>query len=187
MMRHKVTLLALLCLLSSAAWAIEYNSVDIAKSSIRFVPTLMGSKTDGSFKKFTAQVRFDPEKPANTIARADIDLHSFDIGFDEATDEALGPNWFDVKKFPQATFVATHVQLLAKDRFELSGNLSIKGQIKPVRFPVTLTRDSANSGRLEGTLVLKRLEFGLGQGQWAGTSTVANEVSVQIRLSLVSK
>ncbi|MFM8798103.1 MAG: YceI family protein, partial [Fluviibacter sp.] len=97
------------------------------------------------------------------------------------------PNWFDAKKFPQATFVATQVQPLGKDRFELSGNLSIKGQTKLVRFPVTLTRESATNARLDGTLVIKRLEFGLGQGQWSGTGTVANDVSVQIRLSLMSK
>lgn len=177
----------LFCLTHLSAWAVEYNSVDTAKSTIRFVPTLMGSKTEGSFKKFNAQIHFDPEKPAQAQARAEIPVQSFDIGMDEATEEALGPNWFDAKKFSQATFVATQVQPLGKDRFELSGNLTIKGQTKLVRFPVTLTRESATAARLDGTLVIKRLDFGLGQGQWSGTGTVANDVSVQIRLSLMSK
>ena len=180
-------LLAALCVLIAPVGAIEYNSVDTAKSSIRFVPTLMGSKTEGSFKKFNAQVRFDPENPAQAQARADVNVQSFDIGFDEAADEALGPNWFDVKKFPQATFIATKVTPLGKDRFELSGNLAIKNQTRAVRFPVTLTRESPNTARLEGLLTIKRLDFGLGQGQWAGTGTVSNDVNVQIRLFLNSK
>lgn len=183
----RLALITTLCLAHLTAWAVEYNNVDTAKSTIRFVPTLMGSKTEGSFKKFNAQVRFDPEKPAQAQARAEIPVQSFDIGMDEATEEALGPNWFDAKKFPQATFVATQVTTLTKDRFELSGNLSIKGQTKPVRFTVTLTRESANTARLDGTLTIKRLDFGLGQGQWAATGTVANDVNVQIRLSLISK
>lgn len=187
MMIRRTAALAALCLLNASAWAVEYNSVDTTKSTIRFIPTLMGSKTEGSFKKFSAQIRFDPEKPAQAQARAEVMVQSFDIGFDEATDEALGPNWFDVKKFPAATFVATQVTPLTKDRFELSGNLSIKGQTKPVRFPVTLTRESANAGRLDGTLTIKRLDFGLGQGQWAGTGTVSNDVNVQIRLSIFNK
>ena len=187
MRRYRSALLAAFCLLSASAWAVEYTSVDVAKSSIHFVPTLMGSKTEGTFKKFTAQVRFDPEKPNQTQARADVAIQSFDIGFDEATEEALGSNWFDVKKFPQATFIATQVTPLGKDRFELSGNLTIKGQSKSVRFPVALKRESASTARLDGTLVIKRLEFNLGQGQWAGTATVANDVNVQIRLSLISK
>ena len=186
-MMVRLLLVGAVCLLNTKAWSIEYNTVDAAKSSIHFVPTLMGSKTEGAFKKFAAQVRFDPDKPAQAQAKAEVVIQSFDIGFDEATEEALGPNWFDAKKFPQATFVATQVQPLGKDRFELSGNLSIKGQTKLVRFPVTLTRESATAARLDGTLVIKRLDFGLGQGQWSGTGTVANDVSVQIRLSLMSK
>lgn len=186
-MMQRTALFAALCLMSVPTWAVEYNNVDTARSAIRFVPTLMGSKTEGNFKKFNAQIRFDPEKPAQAQARAEVMIQSFDIGFDEATEEALGPNWFDVKKHPQATFVATQVQPLGQDRFELSGNLSIKGQTKAVRFPVTLIRETANTARLDGTLTIKRLDFGLGQGQWAGTGTVSNDVNVQIRLSLLSK
>ena len=186
-MKRHMAVLATFSLLNLSAWAVEYNSIDTTKSSIRFVPTLMGSKTEGSFQKFSAQIRFDPEKPAQTQARAEVTIQSFDIGFDEATEEALGPNWFDSKKFPQATFVATQVTPLSKDRFELSGNLTIKGQTKLVRFPVTLTRESANTARLDGALVIKRVEFGLGQGQWASTSTVSNDVYVQIRLALIGK
>lgn len=183
----RLALAGLVTLATFSAKAIEYDRVDTAKSSIRFVPTLMGSKTEGSFKKFTAQVRFDPDKPAQAQARADVDLQSFDIGIDEATDEALGANWFDVKKFPHASFVVTQVQALGNDRFELSGNLSIKGQTRPVRFPATLKRVSPNSAELDGTLVIKRLDFALGQGAWAATGTVANEVSIKIHLSLSSK
>lgn len=186
-MNCRALLVSALCLLNVSAWAVEYNSVDATKSSIRFVPKLMGSKTEGTFKKFNAQVRFDPDKPAQTQARADVAIQSFDIGMDEATEEALGPNWFDVKKFPQATFVSTQVTALGKDRFELSGNLNIKGKTRSVQFPVTLTRESGNTARLDGTLVIKRLDFGLGQGQWAGTGTVANDVTIQIHLSLIGK
>ena len=173
--------------LPTMAGAVQYDRVDTARSSIRFVPVLMGTKTEGSFRKFTAQIRFDPEKPAQAQAKADVDLQSFDIGFDEATDEALGPNWFDVKRFPKASFVATQVKSLGADRFELSGNLTIRDQTKPVHFPVTLTRQANGQALLVGALVIKRLDFGLGQGQWAKTGTVANDVTVQLKFSLSSQ
>ena len=174
-------------LFSTAASAVQYDRVDVARSTIRFVPVLMGTKTEGSFKKFTAQIRFDPEKPAQAQAKAEVDLQSFDIGFDEATEEALGPNWFDIKRTPKATFVSTQVKALGSDKFELSGNLTIRNQTRPVHFPVTLTREANGSARLDGLLVIKRLDFGLGQGQWAGTGTVANDVTVQLRLFLSSQ
>lgn len=182
--RYMIPLLSLLLPLSTQA--IQYDRVDTGRSSIRFVPSLMGTKTEGSFKNFTAQIRFDPDKPSQAQARAEIELQSFDIGFDEATEEALGPNWFDIKRFPKATFVATQVKALGSDRFELAGNLTIRNQTKPISFPMTLTREAGGQARLDGTLVIKRLDYGLGQGQWAGTGTVSNDVTVQIRLSLKS-
>ena len=186
-LRTLATLLAFGLLLPTASYAVQYDKVDTARSSIRFVPVLMGTKTEGGFKKFTAQIRFDPEKPAQAHAKAEVNLQSFDIGFDEATDEALGPNWFDVKRTPKATFVSTQVKALGPDKFELNGNLTIRNQTKPVHFPVTLTREANGTARLDGSLVIKRLEFGLGQGQWAGTGTVANDVTVQLKLFLSSQ
>ena len=171
----------------ATAHAIQYDRVDTARSTIRFTPVLMGTKTDGNFKKFSAQIRFDPEKPAQAQAKAEIDVQSFDIGFDEAVDEAMGPNWFNAKQFPKASFASTQVKSLGSDRFELSGDLTIRNQTKPVRFPVTLTRESGGQARLDGTLVIKRLDFGLGQGPWAATNTVANDVTVQLRLLLLSQ
>lgn len=167
--------------------AIEYDRVDTAKSVIKFVPTLMGSKTEGAFSKFTAQVRFDPDKPTTANAKAEVDIRSFDIGYDEATAEALGRNWFDVQQFPTAEFMVTKVKALGKDRFELSGNLTIRGKTKALTFPVTLNRDTAQTARLDGTVVIKRLDFNLGQGAWSSTSTVANDVTLIIRLALSGK
>lgn len=189
MKSSKIFSLALLLSLgfSTHASAIEYDRVDTAKSSIKFVPTLMGSKTEGGFSKFTAQVRFDPDKPASAAAKADVDIRSFDIGYDEATAEALGKNWFDVQQFPTADFSVTKVKPLGKDRFELSGNLTIRGKTKALTFPVSLTRESAQTARLDGTVVIKRLDFNLGQGAWASTSTVANDVTLLIRLALSGK
>lgn len=180
-------LLAPLLLSSLTAQAIQYDRVDTTRSTIKFVPVLMGTKTEGGFKKFSAQIRFDPEKPAQAQARAEIDLQSFDIGFDEAIDEALGPNWFNTKHYPKALFNTTQVKALGNDRFELSGELTIRNQTKPVRFPVALTREANGQARLEGHLVIKRLDFGLGQGPWAATNTVANDVTVQLKLFISSQ
>lgn len=185
--RTLFTALILSLFFPAGVGAVQYDRVDTVRSSIRFVPVLMGTKTEGSFKKFSAQIRFDPEKPALAQAKAEVDLQSFDIGFDEATEEALGPNWFDVKRTPKATFIATQVKALGPDKFELAGNLTIRNQTKPVRFPVTLTREASGTARLDGALMIKRLDYGLGQGQWAGTGTVANDVSVQLKLFLSSQ
>ena len=92
-----------------------------------------------------------------------------------------------MQQFPTADFTVTKVHPLAKDRFELTGNLTIRGKTKALTFPVTLTRESAQTARLDGTVIIKRLDFNLGQGAWAATSTVSNEVTLIIRLALISQ
>ena len=72
-------------------------------------------------------------------------------------------------------------------QLELTGNLTIRGKTKALTFPVTLTRESAQTARLDGTVVIKRLDFNLGQGAWSATGTVANDVTLIIRLTLNGK
>ena len=68
-----------------AAQAVEYTQVQTARSNINFAYKQMGVGMDGKFGKFTAQLNFDPAKPAAAKATLDVDLASIDTGSSEAT------------------------------------------------------------------------------------------------------
>ena len=182
---NPVILLAAL-LLAPAAHAIEYRTVVPAQSRIGFEFTQMGVKIPGHFKRFSAQMVFDPAKPQAAQATLDIDLASIDAGSPEANEESAGKLWFNRAAFPRARFVSSEVRGLGNNRFELRGTLSIKGRNRPMVIPVTYV-PGKNVAFFDGAFVLKRLDFGIGEGMWADVETVANEVTVRFRMAATGK
>lgn len=186
-LRRLAALCAGLFLLPSVAFAAgSYTRVLPEKSSLAFVSSQMGVSVDGSFKRFSATVNFDPAMPEAGRATLDIDLASIDAGGSEANEEVKGKNWFDVKQHPTARFVSTSVKPLGNNRYEVRGNMSIRGQTREVAAPFTLKTDGAGAV-LEGSFPLKRLDYGIGSGVWGDTDVVANEVRISFRLAVAGQ
>jgi polyisoprenoid-binding protein YceI len=154
-----------------------------AQSDIAFTVKQMGVPVQGQFKKFDAQVRFDPKKPEAGQISFSIDLTSAAIGDAETLAELAKPGWFDSKRTPQASFQSSAIQAVGPGKFEVVGKLNIKGNVRDVRVPVALTQ-SGGTTLANGTFVIKRLEFKIGDGDWSDTSLVADEVQVKVKLAL---
>ena len=185
--RRVLTLCAGVALLSSAAHAAGlYSRVLPEKSSLAFVSQQMGVSVDGSFTRFSATLDFDPAKPEAGHATLDIELASIDAGGPDANDEVKGKNWFDVKQHPVARFVSSSVKPLGGNRYEVRGQMSIKGKTREVAAPFTLKPDGAGA-LLEGSFPIKRLDFGVGTGAWGDTSVVADEVQIRFKLAVAGK
>jgi polyisoprenoid-binding protein YceI len=159
------------------------QSVVPAQSEIAFTSKQMGVPVDGRFKTFTAQVAFDPKKPEAAKIGFTVDLASVSIGSPEPEAEIAKPDWFDTKKFPQATFQSSTVKALGGGKFEVAGKLAIKGAAKDVVVPVSLAQNGAST-TATGSFVIKRLDFRIGDGDWKDTSMVANDVTVRFKLAL---
>lgn len=181
-MRHVAPFVGLAALLLSAgAQAIEFNQLLADKSAVSFAYKQMNVPLDGGFKRFGGRINFDPAKPALAKAEIDIELASIDTGSEEGNDEVAGKLWFNTKQFPVARFVSTSIKPLGNNRFEVAGKMSIKGRTLDTRTPVTF-RQEGNLGVFEGSFVLKRGDYGIGEGMWADYGTVANEVQIKFRL-----
>jgi polyisoprenoid-binding protein YceI len=175
------TLFALM--VASAAFGASAQTVIPAQSEISFTTRQMGVPVDGRFRRFEAQVAFDPRKPEAARIGFTIDLASTRIGTAETEAELAKPEWFHIAAFPQASFQSTGVRPLGGGRFEVTGRLGIKGSTREVMVPVALAQTGA-SGTATGSFSLKRLEFRIGEGDWKDTSIVADEVVVRFRLAL---
>jgi len=154
-----------------------------AGSEIAFTSKQMGVPVDGKFRKFDAQVAFDPKKPEAAKIGFTIDLASVSLGAAETEAEIAKGDWFDTKKFPQATFQSASVKAAGPGKFEVAGKLTIKGASQNVVVPVTLAQAGANT-TASGAFVIKRLDFKIGDGDWKDTSMVANDVQVKFKLAL---
>ena len=175
--------IAALSLLSAAAGSACAQQVVPAQSEIAFTSKQMGVPVDGKFKKFDAQVAFDPKKPEAAKISFTIDLGSVSLGVAETEAELAKPDWFDSKKFPQATFQSAGAKASGPGKYEVAGKLTIKGASQNVVVPVSLSQSGAAT-TVSGTFTIKRLDFKIGDGDWKDTSMVANDVQVKFKLAL---
>ena len=171
---------AAVSVMSANVHAVEYNAVQVDKSAITFVSKQMGVAVNGKFPKFTAQVNFDPAKPEAGKVNISIDVASVDAGSRDANDEVVGKQFFNVKAFPAATFVSTSMKAAA-GKFEVTGPLTIKGKSQPATATFTVKPDGA-SAAFDGSFVLKRNDYAVGEGSWSDVSMVANEVTVNFHI-----
>ncbi|WP_052162407.1 YceI family protein [Aquabacterium sp. NJ1] len=167
---------------SLPALAAEPQSLVAAKSEVTFVAKQLGVPLDGRFKTFSAQTAFDPKAPQTSKIAFTVDLGSVALNPDADT-ELAKPEWFNIGKFPKASFQSTAIKALGAGRFEVAGKLAIKGNARDLVVPVQLTQAGGLS-TATGTFALKRLDFKVGEGDWADTSVVANDVQVKFKLVL---
>lgn len=162
-------------------WA--QQKLDPAQSTIAFTARQMGVPLQGHFKQFDAQIAFDPAQLAASKIAFTVNTGSATLGSRETDAELPKAEWFNTARFPQATFQSSSIKALGSGKFEVAGKLSIKGQAHNVVVPVTLVQTGATT-LASGTLVLKRLAYKIGDGEWADTSMVADDVQVQFKLAL---
>ena len=168
-----------------AAWAAQYTQVVPEDSEIRFQYKQMGVNMDGRFKKFTADIKFDPAKANAVSATLDVDLNSIDVGSPDGNSEVGGKLWFNTKLFPTARFTSTSVKPLGGDKYDVLGKLTIKGKTQDIVAPTTI-KIQGNTAQFDGVFTLKRNDFAIGEGIWSDTSAVANEVPVKFHIITTS-
>lgn len=154
------------------------------KSQIAFVTKQMGVPMEGAFKKFDAQVAFDPKKPEGGSVALQIAIAG--AGFGVAMSDAELPKapWFDAEKFPQATFQSSAIKALGDGKFEMAGKLTIKGTTKQVTVPFAIAPAGGNHAVATGSFTLQRLDYKVGDGEWTDTSVVGNDVQVRFKFTL---
>ncbi|MEY4737927.1 MAG: hypothetical protein RL302_2246 [Pseudomonadota bacterium] len=154
-----------------------------ALSEIVFVSKQMGVPVEGRFKKFDAQISFDAAKLDTSRVNFTVDIGSASLGAPETDAEMPKAVWFNVAKFPQGTFASSAIKALGGGKYEVAGKLSIKGQTQNVVVPVAMVQAGANT-TASGVLPIKRLTFKIGEGEWADTSMVADDVQVKFKFTL---
>ncbi len=170
-------------LAARVAGAASYTA-DSGASHLDFTGVQAGAEFKGTFHKFTAAVDFAPE--ALTAAHFDvqIDLNSIDTKDNDRDKTMRGADIFDVAHFPTAHYVTKSFTKTATG-YTAIGALTLHGVTKDV--PITFQFTSAPAPKLDGTATLKRLDFGVGQGDWKSTEWIADAVKVSFSLTLKPK
>jgi polyisoprenoid-binding protein YceI len=178
-------LAALLALaLPLAATAADY-AVQPAASTLGFSDSFQGETFNGHFGQWTAAISYDPANLAGSKFDVEVVLASVKTG-DKDRDGALpGTDFFDAAKFPKAHFVSTGFHQNGA-RVIADGNLTLRGVTKPVSLDVTF-KPQGKGATLDVAGIVKRLDFGVGGGDYADTSVIGADVKVTAHLQLAPK
>lgn len=161
------------------------QGVVVDKSEIGFTVKQMGVKFDGRFRKWKADVVFNPQALSQSKTVFDVDLASIDLASSESEAEARDKLWFDTAKFPVAHFASTSIRDAGGGRYEIAGKLTIKGMTRDCVVPVVV-KDEGGRRTAEGNFAIRRLDYKIGEGEWADTDVVDNDVVVHVRIVLAT-
>ena len=173
--------LILLALIASPAGAAHWT-VNYARSRLGFTAQWSGEPLSGEFKRWNADIDFDPNDLVHARVSVTIDLAS------EASDEPdfdgglKGAEGFETSRFPTARFVANAFTAKSTNNYLAAGTLTIRGVSRNVALPFSLTI-SGGTAHATGTAHVLRTDFGVGQGEWAAPTPVSHDVTVTIDLT----
>lgn len=170
--------LAAVAALAAAQWSMQPK-----ESKLTFVGEQAGAQFEGGFDKFTVDISFDPKNLAVSRFDVKIDTTSVNTQDDERDTTIKSADLFDAKSFPTAHYVADKFTDKGGNKYSATGKLTLRNVTKDV--PIDFTFESKDGGAwLKGTAKIKRLDFGVGQGEWKDTSQVGNDVQVRFALRL---
>lgn len=128
-------------------------------------------------------LEFDAANPTRATVNVTIPLSSLNTGVPALDEHLRSEDFFEVAKFPTASFRSTKVEPGAgKGRLKVTGELNLHGVNKPVTLDVTVLKVGSNPRTslptvgFEATTTLQRSDFGLG----AFVPQVSDEIRLQI-------
>jgi len=145
--------------LGAGTWAI-----DPVHSSISFsVRHLVVSKVRGNFRTFSGAVTVAED--GTPAVAAEIDVASVDTGNEQRDAHLKSADFFDVEKYPTATFRSTGVQADGAD-YVLDGEFTLKGVTRPISLALQFNGTNPGMGHgavagFEASVVLNRKDFGI--------------------------
>jgi len=174
--------LATFALLAAGPAAAKSWQGDAHAGPLLFDAIQADAKFTGSFKAYEVRLDFDPAKPGTGRLDVTVSLASTDTADAERDEILKSAEFFWTERHPQAKFHATAFRRAGK-RWRADGELTLRGVTKPAAVLFTLDQKPQFLG-MKGDAKIRRLPFGVGQGEWQSTEWVGDEVVVRFDLKL---
>ncbi|HEY6231393.1 MAG TPA: YceI family protein [Pyrinomonadaceae bacterium] len=162
---------------------LETLAVSPENSKIDFTASKVTRSHEGSFKQFSGKIELAENNIPDSHVAIDIDTGSVETDTPDLTAHLKTPDFFDVAKFPKATFTTTKIERDSSgnaNSYVVTGNLNLHGQSKSVTFPATIevTPDSAS---MNAEFAINRKDFGI---VYAGKADDLIRDSVVLKLTV---
>ena len=175
-------LIAALALLAAGTAGAKSWQGDAGSGALQFDAIQADAKFTGRFKDYALRFDFDAAKPADGRLDVTVALASTDTEDAERDEILKGAEFFWVERHPQATFHAARFRREGR-RWRADGELTLRGVTRPATVLFTLAEQD-QALRMKGDAKIRRLPFGVGQGEWQSTEWIGDEVVVRFDLKL---
>ena len=154
------------------------------QSTITFSVDQAGAPLQGSFKAYSAEVCIDPKDAAMGSVHVEVQTASADTEVPELDDALKDSDFFDVAHWPKASFVSESMKETAQGQYSVTGKLTIRDVTREVSVPFGW-RPSADgkNARLTAHIIIQRLDYKVGTGQWADPKWVGNQVDLNFSVA----
>ncbi|MBC8026354.1 MAG: YceI family protein [Steroidobacteraceae bacterium] len=153
-----------------------------AGSSLAFEFNQAGAQSGGIFKQFTTELAYDEKNLAASTLKVTVQIGSLDTQDEERDTTLKDADLFDAAKFPTATYSARSLDKTPSGIIAM-GKLTLRGVTKDLRLPLAI-RQTAQGIELAGVATIRRLDYGVGQGDWASNEWVGDDVKLTYKVAL---
>lgn len=171
-----------ICVLVAGAPAFAADYVQAAGSALTFASRYQGEVFTGHFPDFHTRLSFDPRDLASARLDVLVELASASTANEDRDETLHGPDFFHSSRFAQARYEADRFRHLGGNEYAADGMLTLHGVSRPVT--LSFTWKPGARPVMAGKATVRRLEFGIGAGDWADTGLIPDAVAVSTRVVL---
>lgn len=172
----------------SAEW-----SFDEAHSGIYFDVRHIYSTTRGHFSDFSGTFVFDPKNLAESRIEVIVKTQSIDTQITKRDNHLRSDDFFAVSRYPAMTFKSKKVTHEGKDKYRLTGDLTVKDVTKEIEVPFIFHgvmdspfQEGKQIAGFDARFTIDRLAYNVGNGRFAKMGVVGKNVDVIISLEMIS-
>lgn len=152
------------------------------ESRLLFEAKQNNSPVEGYFRRYETEIIFHPDHLDKSQIKVTIDMSSVESTYRNVTNELERSDWFAIDDFPKAEFISKKITLIKDQEYLCEGELTIRDKTVPVQLKFTLNKFTDSNAHVTGEVILMRLDYGVGQGEWSNDAIVANEVKVKFEI-----
>jgi polyisoprenoid-binding protein YceI len=159
--------MAFTIMMTPAVYALDKYTLDNSHSYVDWKISHFGFSSPSGKWMADGTLELDQAKPQDSKVDVTINVANVITGIPKLDEHLKGEDFFDVAKYPTATFVSKKIVMTGKETAKVEGMLTLRGVTKPVTLDVKLNKAAVSpitnkmTAGFTATANIKRSEFGM--------------------------